>query len=494
MTVFACLLFLAMISLVFLCLDGCLIYQAETRCSMAQTGLAEHLLANYSIPLAKRYRLYFLDPRMGEKEMEKRGQKYYEELFGGSTGAAGHTSRLLNFKTESVEAVPFGTMQEKECQYLIAQIKDCMQYDLTKEIIFETLETAAQETKEQKNQIEDMMQDLDGKQREVEENSSHFAENNTLISSETTEEESKNTIAGKSSPMQQIRNILKYGIIGAVTDESSISEQKIASSLLPFPDQTENKIHISMDMFQDLSRIKEWIEQETLADWTEHMTEKGAVSLYMRRYFNYYGREDQLEDTQLLYEAEYLLGGQYTDKENLEYVIHRMILMRFAFNSLYGFTGQELREQALSAAALLAGATGSPELVEAVRYLILAAVTFLESVTDVKALLHGERVPLLKTKSTWQTAVSGQTTENRPGSESGLDYADYLLILLMTKTDTRQQCLRMQNLIQLNIQQEEPEFQIRQCYAGIRLKSRVQFQGRFHADRYLFENEEKYQY
>ena len=53
MTLLACLLFLVVAGLLLVCLDGSMLFQAKARCSMAQTGLTEHLLANYNVPLAK---------------------------------------------------------------------------------------------------------------------------------------------------------------------------------------------------------------------------------------------------------------------------------------------------------------------------------------------------------------------------------------------------------------------------------------------------------
>ena len=87
MTVFASLLFFVMSAVLLLCLDGCLIYQAKARCTTARTGLSEHLLANYNVPLSKRYDLYFLDPRMGEEELRQRGMDYLNTLWGADTSS-----------------------------------------------------------------------------------------------------------------------------------------------------------------------------------------------------------------------------------------------------------------------------------------------------------------------------------------------------------------------------------------------------------------------
>lgn len=492
MTLLACLLFLVVAGLLLVCLDGSMLFQAKARCSMAQTGLTEHLLANYNVPLAKRYQLYFLDPHMDQKRLEEQSEAYYDELFRGSSGVGFFSSPLWRLKTEYIEAVPFGTMQEKEFQFFIAQIEDCMKYDLSKDLTMKILGQTAQETKEHSSQIEETINKLDKNEPVV--NPSPDSDDNTLTPSEVAEGEQAGSQVQKNNPLQKLRSILEYGLLGLVTDEEGLSERKIAPSLLPFKNQSENKVKVSMNIIKNLDNIGGLIEEQGLDKLGENLTAQGAVNLYIQNYFNYYKRNDVLKETKLLYEMEYILGGHYSDKENLEYVVNRLVLLRFALNSAYAFGNEELRAQALSMAAMLTGITGTPEFIEAVRYIILAAVNLLESIKDVEALLNGEQVPLFKTTADWKTTIHGDNAGKTGNLGKGLNYQEHTLILLTLQTDLESKCYRMQNLMQMNIQQEEPEFQIKNCKAGISLRTGVNAMFPFYLKDYLLENEQKTTY
>ena len=195
-----------------------------------------------------------------------------------------------------------------------------------------------------------------------------------------------------------------------------------------------------------------------------------------------------------MYEVEYILGGQNSDKENLEYVVNRLVMLRFALNASYAFGNEELRSEALALAAVLTGITGTPEFVEAVRYIILAAVNLIESIADVEALMNGEKVPVIKTAADWKTSISGTAKDRVSSGNKGLNYQEYTLILLTLQSNVDSKCYRMQNLMQVNIQQEEPEFQIRECKAGIELKTGVTADPVFYLREYLLEDEQKVTY
>ncbi len=492
MTLLASLLFLAVSGLLFLCLDGSLVFQAKARCSMAQTGLTEHLLANYDVPLAKRYQLYFLDPRMNQTVLKKQSEAYYEELFQGSSGLNLFMSPVWKLQTEYIEVLPFGTMQEKEFQFFIAQIEDCMKYALTKDMVMKVLGQAIQDTEKQSSQIEETVKNLD--RNEPVTSGSPDSADDTLTPSEIAEGEQADSEVQENNPLQKLRSILEYGVLGIVADESKLSERKIAPSLLPFQNQSEKKLTLSMNLIKNLGNISEIIKEQGLDKLGESLTSQGALNLYIQKYYNFYGRKQAVEDTKLLYEMEYILGGQYSDKENLEYVVNRLVLLRFALNCAYAFGNEELRTQALSMAAVLTGITGTPEFIEAVRYIILAAINLIESVMDVEALLKGEQVPIIKTASSWKTSINGIAEDNSHSVKEGLTYQEHALILLTLQSDLESKCYRMQNLMQINIQQEEPEFLIRECRAGIDLKTGVIVKPMFYLKEYLLENEQRTNY
>ena len=492
MTLLACMLFLVVSALLLICLDGSMVYQAKARTGMAQTGLSEHLLASYDTALAKRYHLYFLDPRMSSQVLTEKGEEYYEELFKGSSGINLFSSPIWRMDTEYLQVTSFGTLQEKEFQYFIAQIEDYMKYDLTKDILMKALGDAAQETEQQSARLEETVQNLDRNEPAGE--SSSDSDDDTLTPSEVAEGEQAGGDVQENNPLQKIRSILEYGVLGIVADETGLSVRKAAPSLLPFKNQNENKIALSMDILKNLGNISELITDQGLDGLTDGLTSQGALNLYIQKYFNCYGKSPMIQDTKLLYEVEYILGGQNSDKENLEYVVNRLILLRFALNAAYAFGNEELRAEALALAAVLTGVTGTPEFIEAVRYIILAAVNLIESVMDVKALLSGGNVPVIKTEADWQTSISGAADGSFVSRNKGLDYQEYTLILLTLQSDITNKCYRMQNLMQINIQQEEPEFQIKECRAGIEIKTGIEVKPVFFLNNYLLEDEQKVTY
>ena len=243
-TLLACMMFLVVSALLFACLDGSLVSQATARLGMAQTGLSEHLLANYDVSLAERYHLYFLDPRMNEQVLLEKGEEYYEELFLESSGMNLFSSPVWRMETEYLEAIPYGTMQEKEFQYFITQIESYMKYDLTKDLLMKTLGDAIQETENHSTRLEETVKDLDENNPAVD-SSSDSAEN-TLTPSDVAEGERAGSEVQANNPLQKIRSILESGVLAIVADESGLSDRQIASSLLPFKNQNENKINLKL--------------------------------------------------------------------------------------------------------------------------------------------------------------------------------------------------------------------------------------------------------
>ncbi len=492
MTLLACMLFLVVSALLLICLDGSLVYQAKARTGMAQSGLTEHLLGNYNVPLAKRYHLYFLDPRMNQQVLEEKGEEYYEELFSESSGPGLFSSPVWRMKTESLKIEPYGTMQEKEFQFFITQINDCMKYDLTKDLLMKVLGDAVQETEKQSAQLEETVTNLN--RNEPVDKGSQDASDHTLTPSEVAQGEQAGSEVQENNPLKKIRSILEYGVLGIVADESELSERKLTPSLLPFRNQKENNIALTMDVLKSLDNISELIKNQGLDQLTEKLKNQGTLNLYIQKYFNCFGKKPEIEGTELLYEMEYILGGQYSDKENLEYVINKLVFLRFALNASYAFSNEELSREALALAAVLTGIAGTPEFMKPVQYLILAAVNLIESIMDVEALLSGYRVPMMKSDMEWHTSVSGSAKGDRGSLDKGLDYQTYILILLTLQVNQDRKCYRMQNLMQINIQKEEPEFQIQECRAGIEVETAVKTAPMFYLKDYVLKDKEKVTY
>lgn len=168
-------------------------------------------------------------------------------------------------------------------------------------------------------------------------------------------------------------------------------------------------------------------------DWIDQI----LLQQYLLTYFSSYVKGK--ENHGLSYEIEYLIGGQASDIENLKVVTDSMLLIRQAANMLYIFSDSAKVEEANAVATVLTAT--APELYELVRVAVLAAWAYGESILDVRGLLQGKRIPLLKSAENWTLQLSqigelAEGTYTAKESEMGLSYGDYLgILLLMTPKD-----------------------------------------------------------
>ena len=95
-----------------------------------------------------------------------------------------------------------------------------------------------------------------------------------------------------------------------------------------------------------------------------------------------------------------------------------------------------------------------PALAEPVKYTILFAWAYVESLQDVKTLLSGGRVPLFKTAADWKMGIGclknvrGSLTADSGGN--GLNYKEYLQIMVFLQdADTRTE--RAMDIMEMDI-------------------------------------------
>ena len=193
---------------------------------------------------------------------------------------------------------------------------------------------------------------------------------------------------------------------------------------------------------------------------TEHapqanLYDRVLVLEYMDRYFSDYLSE--MSHHARAYELEYVLCGKETDKDNLEGVVERLLLIREAANVTHILADAKKRSEALGVANVLAGFTGNPVVVQVVQIGVVAAWAYVESILDIRALLAGDRVALLKNGDEWTTCLGGLTEVLGDGTKSkdcayGFSYQDYLKGFLFTM-GSEKLAYRMLDIIEQNIRQ-----------------------------------------
>lgn len=181
----------------------------------------------------------------------------------------------------------------------------------------------------------------------------------------------------------------------------------------------------------------------------------------------------------LNYELEYLLAGKESDAQNLEEVVKKILKLRFGPNYVYLLSDNTKTAEAEALAAVLCTTLVIPEITEIVKHAILLAWAYGEGIMDVRSLLAGKNVTLMKTRETWQLSLESLLTLGTSGDigqgsdmEGGYSYKRYLQMLLLLE---KKEVLSMRglDLIECNIQKTEemPFFKVDNCVTKLGLNN-----------------------
>ena len=148
------------------------------------------------------------------------------------------------------------------------------------------------------------------------------------------------------------------------------------------------------------------------------------------------------EGRALSYELEYLLGEKSSDVANLKSVATKILAIREASNFLYLLSNPAKVAEAEALAIAIGGISLNPALIELIKIALLTAWALAESILDVRALLGGKRVALLKSDESWTLGlenIGGITEGFMTAKESiwGLSYENYLGILLLLEKEKK---------------------------------------------------------
>ncbi len=197
---------------------------------------------------------------------------------------------------------------------------------------------------------------------------------------------------------------------------------------------------------------------------------------YLFEKCGYYGEEK--ENSLLRYQIEYLIAGKDTDWQNLEQVAKRLLRWREVSNVLYILSDTAKIAEAKAMALALTAVMMCPELAEPVKYTILYAWAYVESLQDVKTLLRGGRVPIWKTAADWKTGINSiknvKESLSEDGEGRGLNYKEYLEVMLFL-TDSRKRTFRAMDIMEMDIRQTpgNAAFRMDACFDTYRARLSV---------------------
>lgn len=295
----------------------------------------------------------------------------------------------------------------------------------------------------------------------------------SLQVNEVTKEDKKNQSIYESAVA-----FLKKGVLSLVVDDvTNVSDSAISLSNLPTTLKKKNRKNISV---------------------LEQTKNKASLSLYAGMKFgNYLSSE---KETALKYEMEYIIGGQGSDVDNLMKTVEKIAAVRNAMNLASIVTDKEKMSQISTVSSSAATSIGLPFLEPVIKAALTEAWALAESVSDVKELLKGEEIPLIKNRKSWNTSLDNLINNHSKSYEgkAGLDYETYLMMLIMLE-DNETCVYRVMDLIQVNVQKRyNKDFKMARCFGRLEFTATFEIEPLFTTMpwvvRNLSENNSDYEY
>lgn len=459
-TVYMALMLAVLLSLFVTVIEGARQRAISIQAESAMDLAVYSVFAEYNRALFDTYDLLFIDTSYGEEKgslaRTKKHFSYYanENLMQGQMAATADLTKCF-LSDVSFPAYAFATDQkgavfEKQAIRYMEQ-KYGLSYvtDLKKEL------TAAQESR---LFTRDVTTERQQNQRIIEETELPKkdtgmvdAEGNPIL--EETELE---------NPADQINGSRAKGVLMLVTDQKQhISEQMVNPA--KFSSHREGK--------------QEGIGLTTREQVTT--TEKLLFDSYIMEKCGCFLDEEE-NAGELSYQLEYILGGKNSDIENLKYVVHRLLLIREVSNVTYLFSDGAKMAEAATMASAVATAAGVPILIEPIKISLLFAWAYAEAVCDVRMLLAGGSVALLKTAQSWHYSLEGmlqyegdmavnEVQEKKPGE---LSYQEYLRLLLAAEGEEKK-VLRMMDVVEMHLQTEDASFYLADCVDYLSIQAEI---------------------
>ena len=179
----------------------------------------------------------------------------------------------------------------------------------------------------------------------------------------------------------------------------------------------------------------------------------------------------------LAYELEYLIQGGDTDEENLSGTVSRLLAIREGLNLIHILSDSSKRAQARSLAMAITGVAGFSPLLLLTTFLVMSVWALGESLMDVRGLLAGRKVMILKTSQDWTLDLDSLLEMGRRGrvetggGDRGFPYLAWLKLLLLRDEIITQE-YRMMDMIQMNICRKQACFRMRRGMYEARIKGR----------------------
>ena len=442
MTVFAALVFMLVASLLFALLEGTRVNTLRVYANVTSELALESVFAEYQAGLWDGYHVLGLDGAYG-------GTTFSEEYVTSVLNARirtnldlrGNGSGIMELKHCSAVPMEYQLLTDGEGRVFLHGISDCMKAKLpiaAVQSIYEGVVSAQAVGGENTTDASIWVakQALTEQQQERQQ-----YENHRLEQQEQEVQQSGYVIS--ENPLDCVLAHKQNFVLGTVVENvEHLSTKRIVQT-----ECLQNRVmeHGTSTQIPEL----EWYDKILAIE-------------YVKENFSDY--RSQAEEKALSYEMEYIVCGKDGDKENLEAVVERLLLAREAANVIHITFDQEKRLAVSEAALALAGATANAAVIKAVEYGLIAAWAYADSTLDVRALLCGDKVALIKNDSQWTSNLMNlsqvlESSMRAINCEEGWSYQDYLKSFLFVMTE-QVLAYRMMDIMEQNIRRT---YEYRNC-------------------------------
>lgn len=253
-----------------------------------------------------------------------------------------------------------------------------------------------------------------------------------------------------------------------------LKQQNLLSLVIPGPDSISNR-YVTLEELPSCRTLKKGTGNGTEFQ-KGGIKERLQFTAYLTEHFPSYTEETK--EHALLYEAEYLLGGQAGDKENLEAVAKKLLHLRMAVNYAYLLTDSMKQGEAEAMAVGLCSLLTVPAATELVKQALLFAWAYGESILDLRVLFQGQGVAPVKTNETWQLQLSnlsklgtGEEMKEEREAEGGLSYEDYINLFLFVEGE------EVLSMRALDLMEQNLGISVDDCVTALEITSTYEMQG-----------------
>lgn len=439
LTIFFSMILLSLFSLFFSMVETLRIFEMRLESKSVTKTVMANAFSEYQPYLWETYGILALDAGYGTEDfdlghVEKRLSDFAWENCLESEKE--HGLDLFSIEPEQAEVIAYGLLTDDEGAALICQGAEVARQRI-RQGIWETWDSESGQVTDNR-EVPDVGQIVAQAKKGIEEAKEQKTEEGAAGNEQG--EDQENTVPVekvRENPLELFSKIKEQGLLGLVLKEQAVSEKALTTAI--------------------------GLEDRLLCQGSGE--KRGEVSGYDRVCFDWYVLQEfsrfdreMSANRALSYEVEYLIAGKASDRENLEAVVLRLLAMREVQNAEVILTDSSMMGQAYEIALALAGASVNPAVVQVVQIAVVAVWALVESILDLRALLDGKKIPLLKTRAQWKSQLGALQVALDGGEDTsvqkGIGYQEYLfaLLALLPQKQLTYGCM---DLMEASMQQEE---------------------------------------